>query len=600
MSDGADSTDRKHLDAGAELCGIVGSPDLLAWLGLAPEADEATALEALRARRRRMQGMQANPKFRDEALFLIKHFQAIQDAVADRAAHLEDMRLRHVQAQLPALDATIRGALAGKTALTRDQQAFLHHNATELGIDDATFERELDKICAEYGVPRPGAPPPVEVPTPAAQHLVNHYAVLGVSAGASVDEVRAAYKEGMVRVRRHPDATVRQVLALQMDLAVRVLSDPVTRSSFDASPIVAASVTGAPARSRMMAPDTTGRSRRTTVPPYDLLLSGHGLPARIELVGDATRIIRLNDAAREIVVAVRNAGDQPMAGRVSATVPWLVPNHREIDPVAKLQDVRFRLLAELASDEDVGLVVVDCGEAGRAEVRFQAHRPPTMRQWGSTVLWVSLPLLAAALLSAAALAWRELAPRPAPQAVAVPVARPWLVRIDPAASEVRVNGVFAGRGANVAVHGLSDGPVRLMVLQPNFETYDSVVDARAGGTFDVVLRQLRRLDQAIDEGAIRAVVPAREADPALSQVTGGMEACARERAAPGGLVTGTVHIHVGRDGVPFGLDVGGDQAGDISLRSCIERLAAGVSLTPLPAGDYATLRWDYAVTGRAR
>lgn len=598
MNGGVDSADRKHLDAGAEMCAIVGSPHLFAWLGLHGDVDEATALEALRARRKRMQGMQSNPKFRDEALFLIKHFQAIQDAIADREAHLQDMKRRETESHLPSLEATIRGALAGGE-LTRDQEVFLHHSATELGVDDPTFEAMLDRVCAELAVRRPRTPPPMEVPTPAAQHLVNHYAVLGVLPDATVDEVRAAYKEGMVRVRRHPDSTVRQVLAQQMDLAVRVLSDPVSRAAFDASPVVTASVTGAPARSRVMAPDPTGRSRRQA-PSDDLLLSGDGLPARIELVGDAARMIRLQDASRELVVAIRNAGDQTMAGRVTSTVPWLVPLRQEVDPLAKLQDVRVRLVAERAADEDVGLVIVDCGEAGRVEVRFQAHRPPTIRQWGRTVLWVSMPLFAAALISGLALLWREFAPRPPAPVVTVAVARPWTVRIDPAAAEVRVNDVFAGRGATVGVRGVADGSVRLTVLQPNFETFDGLVEARAGGTFDVVLRQLRRLDQVPGPAALRTAVPAREADPALAEVTPGMERCARERAAPGHLVTGTVNIHVGRDGVPFGMDVSGDQQGDAALRACIERLAAGVSLPPLPSGDYATLRWDYAVTGRAR
>ncbi len=598
MNGSMETSDRKHLDAAAELCGIVGARDLFAWLALPRECDEAVALDTLRAKRKRMQGMQANPKYRDEALFLIKHFQAIQDAVTDKAVHLEDMRFRTMSSHLPSLELTIRGVLAAGD-LVPEQEAFLRHSADELGVDSQTFEGLIERLCRETGVARAFAPPPLLLPVPGAQHLVNHYAVLGVPPGSAIEDIKVAHKEGMVRLKRHPDPTVRVVLASQMDFALRVLADPATRAAFDASPVVTASVTGAPARARVMAPDLSGRSRRAT-PAGDLLLSGDGLPARVELVGETVRQIRLVDGLREVVIALRNAGDQPMAGTVHSTAVWLVPHRKELDAHAKLQDIRFRVDADRANDEDRGTIVVDAGEAGRVEVRFEAFRPKSFRDYGRNAMFVLVPILLVGSMTAGLFAWQRFAPKPAPKVIEAPVALPWVIRIDPSAAEVRVNDVFAGRGPIVSVRGLPNGPARLTVLQPNFKPFDQTVDAEQGRSIDVVLQQIRRLDQQPAQGLVRTLVPAKEADPAIAHAADNMEACARERASPGSLATGTVNIYIGKDGVPFGLDVSGDQVGDASLKLCIERWAAGVSLPPLPSGDYATLRWDYAVTGRSR
>ena len=63
----------RYLELASELCDLAHKPDLFALLDLPEEASAEECATALAAFRRKMQGMQANPKWRDTARFAIKH-----------------------------------------------------------------------------------------------------------------------------------------------------------------------------------------------------------------------------------------------------------------------------------------------------------------------------------------------------------------------------------------------------------------------------------------------------------------------------------------------------------------------------------------------
>lgn len=79
--------DRHQLALAAQFCRDTGKPDLLAYLGLPRTCAAEEALEALKQRRRYLQGMQANPKYKHEALGLIKSYAAFQALLADLDAY---------------------------------------------------------------------------------------------------------------------------------------------------------------------------------------------------------------------------------------------------------------------------------------------------------------------------------------------------------------------------------------------------------------------------------------------------------------------------------------------------------------------------------
>ncbi len=141
----------RDLDLAAEFCTIVGAADLLAYLGIEPNVEPITAQATLRSRRRFMQGMQGNPKYKREALFLIRHFSALHAVLDDIPGYLADTRRRGESAHLPVLEMTIRGVLAAGS-LHPDQRAYLARNARELGVSSETFEGVLARAAQDLGV----------------------------------------------------------------------------------------------------------------------------------------------------------------------------------------------------------------------------------------------------------------------------------------------------------------------------------------------------------------------------------------------------------------------------------------------------------------
>lgn len=141
----------REFELAAKFCALVGVPTLLAYLG-ADHSDDTNAVRArLKARRRFMQSMQNNPKYREEALFLIRHFQALDTALADVQWYLDDARARQESKQIPHLESTIRGVLAAGP-MNEAQERVLRTRAAEMGIGDGTFERVLAKAIDEHTV----------------------------------------------------------------------------------------------------------------------------------------------------------------------------------------------------------------------------------------------------------------------------------------------------------------------------------------------------------------------------------------------------------------------------------------------------------------
>ncbi|MEZ4236634.1 MAG: class I SAM-dependent methyltransferase [Myxococcota bacterium] len=149
--------DPDALRAAAALCRMVDAPDLLAWLELPPEVDGDHARAALEQRRRRMQSMQANPKFKDSARFLIKNYRRIEAVLADVGAYLEALAAERASSQVPLLELVIDGVLADGV-ITPEEAAFVRDQAMRLGIAENLYERILRERCEARGVPLPEGP----------------------------------------------------------------------------------------------------------------------------------------------------------------------------------------------------------------------------------------------------------------------------------------------------------------------------------------------------------------------------------------------------------------------------------------------------------
>jgi len=359
--------DPRTLDLAAEFCTLVGSPDLLTYLGAQAGDDPVSVRAKLKKRRKYMQGMQGNPKYKKEALFLIKHFGALNDALGNLEAYLEDTRRRSESEHLPVLEMTVRGVLAGG-GLTPEQEQFLRHNAIQLGISEQTFEEILRRMAKEAGVPLVGGLP-TPPPAPMRGQATDLYAILGVDQGATASDIAVAYQQRRTEAEVSGGATPDFIRKL--DIARKVLTNEAARQQYD----LTAARTGPPARAREVVPPT---SRAATAPPVQRSVE----PAvtanlsRLEILGEPVRLLKIGGAGQaEASITIRNGGEGLMAGTAEADVPWMRVSPQRLDPEAVEQELTIRVAADAVPDNAttaVVTIVTDKGE--RARVVFEVQR----------------------------------------------------------------------------------------------------------------------------------------------------------------------------------------------------------------------------------
>jgi curved DNA-binding protein CbpA len=151
---------------------IVSQPDLFQYLDVDADAEKSDIEFALQRRRSWAQGQQANPKYRNEALWLIKNIQLVQKTlILDRAAYVQHMLDR-----------------------------------LEAGLD---------------------AEPEAEAPK-------DHYARLGAAPGDDFPTLERAYRARYRWARNLQDTDESSRIYADLDEAWRVLKDPHHRAEYDA------------------------------------------------------------------------------------------------------------------------------------------------------------------------------------------------------------------------------------------------------------------------------------------------------------------------------------------------------------------------------
>jgi len=146
------------LRTAAAFCKLADARHLMEYLGVPEDSTSDEALAALKKARQRMQGMQANPKYKTVAVALIKDYRTLERVLAAPQAHLDDARLAHESAQLPTLQLAIDAVLSDGN-LSNAEIQFVRDHALQLGISEARFERVLRDAAAARGITISGATP---------------------------------------------------------------------------------------------------------------------------------------------------------------------------------------------------------------------------------------------------------------------------------------------------------------------------------------------------------------------------------------------------------------------------------------------------------
>lgn len=209
-------------------------PDLFSYLGIERDADKNTVLHALQVRRSWAQGQQANPKFRHEALWLIKNIERVKDAlVTNRSDYIIDLQRRDERKNLETLSIFIKGTLADGNLTVRGEEA-IQQQGEALGLPESVVIRRIGEILAERDAGTLSAP--VEVPAedlfdlPSSDDL---YGILDVDPAASQQGLQEAYRRRYRWARQLRDTDKSSRMYSLLDEAWRILQDPERRAEFD-------------------------------------------------------------------------------------------------------------------------------------------------------------------------------------------------------------------------------------------------------------------------------------------------------------------------------------------------------------------------------
>lgn len=149
----------RYLDLAAELCDLAKVGTLFELLQLDVDASVEDVATALAAHRRKMQGMQANPKYKGQARFFIKHSHAVAAVLAEPARYQEHLAARAEDASLPSLRLAIDGILADGI-VSEAEERFVRELSQNLGISEDRCMRELSERATAVGAAIPSEQSP--------------------------------------------------------------------------------------------------------------------------------------------------------------------------------------------------------------------------------------------------------------------------------------------------------------------------------------------------------------------------------------------------------------------------------------------------------
>ena len=322
----------KTIKAADDFCALVGQPNLLEYLGLPPYSTADEAMEKLRSRRRYMQGMQSNPKYKDEALFLIKNYSTLLAALQDPQAHISLMEQRRRAENLPSLETTIRNILQSG-ALSEEQEEFLHVTAIDMGIQNDIFQETPNRLTREAGIVRPAG----DVETASSGFWSNDpYLVLDIGKPHTDATLKEAYQRRRKQARQLPRVTLSNRALNQLAAAVDAIQ--AGRERIHEEPVQTPTSVSFAHTANKDGDMPTAPPRRTTA--ESLIVEGDIVQklvktpshrgqrdeqrsGNIEILGEPIRHLYLRRRTIKEVVEIRSRNQLPLYGTVSTNVGWL-------------------------------------------------------------------------------------------------------------------------------------------------------------------------------------------------------------------------------------------------------------------------------------
>lgn len=626
-----------------------GVGSLFEYLELSEDADGDSTEEAIAKRRRWAQGQQANPKFRTEALWVIKNARLMRKVLGEaRTAYKQALSQRTAQAAAESLGPFIQGILA-TGSLTPQGEDAIRAKAAELGLDRAQTDDQIRTWLERTGVQREvrgGA-------QPAAFH--DWYALLDVPPDAPVDVIEQAYRRKYRWARQLRDTRQANQIYSHLDEAWRILKSPGNRARYDksrkkaitqgdsvAAPELELSLGGAPPAAstslrlrteedepsdttdRSMAPsrptipsdrptnpgvpealersEPSGRHRSAPRPPEDLAkvameVSGRARPRRpdqagprLVVEGPTERAVKVGRTPAQVQLIVRNTGEGQLQGTVHADRDWVEVNPSTLDPNRRQQTVTVTIHpSRMPRRQAVCYIGISANRGQRASVTLQVTRPDSRPVWALAV-GLLLSLVGLAFLLVGPLGGGE-DPEPARL----------VVEVDPPGAEIFVDGQLqSSNGLLDLGEGLpADRAVELRVELDGFESWSRQVTIPPGQTLEVAPELVLADPMAMTEvdAAERGEIDMDGVKAALSERRSRLEACLARHAEvsePGTTLGLRFRVRVKSTGTAVGYEAEEREGVEPSVDDCVKRELRAIRY-PLVPGQYG--EFSYGLRG---
>lgn len=588
----------------------------LAYYGLPEDADAAAIEAALKKRRAWAQGQQANPKYRNEALFLIKSNTMMRRLLIEQ----HDEYVEHFgegNPRLTELNDFVRKHLSD-TGWNPASEVAIRALGKRLEFEDSLVEARIQAIARDLNVKREGDADLGDL------GVIDAYELLAAEHNASAAELEAAYRARYRWARSLKDHEKSGQVLAALDAAWRILQNPERRAAYDAHRQELGEATeevekGARALGELLAGAGSSEESRSSAvlleavrqrgmgttprpePPALSMpmpagsdavpLSPPPLAAEIQgrTIGLASGPQMVRDRAPRLKVPVKvpvliqlprsgslnwslrvvNEGQGRMPGKVVSDVPWLVPSRDWLDPLAREQDVVVEVLGGLMPGRiATGTVTVVTDHGQRVPVTIEARR--------ATLVGPLLALLALLALGAggwAGMQWWRASQAPPPVAVL-------RLTVDPPAEAVMVDGARVGAGASVEVRPPGAGrPFRIRLERAGFRPHEEMITLGETSLSRAVrLELVDKLEWPGGEGEPASLSgstlrPLVDAAPAIKKCLGG--------------AGGNLHVRVRADGsgAALGMDIEGEGIDVAAARPCVGRV---VRVLAIPAAEGAS------------
>jgi hypothetical protein len=224
-----DARDLQQIDA---FLADLGQASLLEYYGITPDSSAEDVKARIKSKRAWAQAQQANPKFRFQALWLIKNNSLVQRVLLqEMKQYVEAVSARERDRKLQMLDLFVQGSLVSGR-LSSESEAAIRRQAAEMGLSEAETSRYLDEKIGQDDQSSLFEEPE-DAPSTAQDDFIDYYQLLQISPQATAEEVEEAYRERYRWARTLKDLQRANDIYRQLEQAWRVLSDMTRRRDYD-------------------------------------------------------------------------------------------------------------------------------------------------------------------------------------------------------------------------------------------------------------------------------------------------------------------------------------------------------------------------------